>query len=63
MAVLFALAIAWSVGLQAIGAFCSPSSWCLSPTNIDRHHERLWDWSDTEVSRSLKEAPKKFESF
>jgi hypothetical protein len=65
LSALFALTIALSVLLQAVGAYCSPSSWCLSPTNIDRDHKRLWDWSDTEVSRSLREAirsPKRFES-
>ena len=25
------------------------------PTDIDLHHERFWDWRDTEVSRCLKE--------
>ncbi len=62
---LFVLAIVVSVAIQAIGAFCYPSSWCLSPTNIDLDHARLWDWWDSEVSRSLKEAakqPSRFQS-
>jgi hypothetical protein len=54
----FGLTITWSVVIQAIGAFCYPSSWNLSPTNVDRHHERLWDWKDTEVRRCLIEGRK-----
>lgn len=54
----FALAIAWSIGIQAVGAFCYPSSWNLSPANVDTHHERLWDWADNEVFRCLREGRK-----
>ncbi len=53
----FVLAIAWSVGVQAIGAACFPSTWCSKPTSIDWHHERLWDWRDSELSRCLAEGP------
>jgi hypothetical protein len=48
--------IAYSVALQAIGAYCYPSTWNVEPVNVDLHHERLWDWRDTEVSRCLVEA-------
>ena len=44
---LFAMTIAASVALQAIGAFCYPSNWGLTPSMFDLHHERLWDWSDS----------------
>ncbi len=54
----FALAIAASIVLQVVGAFAFPSSWNLSPRNVDRAHERLWDWTDTEISRCLKEGLK-----
>jgi hypothetical protein len=54
----FALAILWSVAVQAVGAFCYPSSWNLSPANVDRHHERLWDWRDSEIVRCLREGRK-----
>jgi hypothetical protein len=50
--------LAWSIALQAIGAACYPSTWHGRPANADRHHERLWDWRDTEVSRGLKEGVK-----
>lgn len=53
---LFALTIVLSAAAHAIGAFCYPSTWNFSPTDIDLHHERLWDWRDTELSRCLKES-------
>jgi hypothetical protein len=48
--------ISFSIGVHAIGAFCYPSSWNQSPANVDLHHERLWDWRDTELSRCLIES-------
>jgi hypothetical protein len=51
-----AMAVIFSIAVQLIGAFCYPSSWNLEPRNVDLSHERLWDWRDTEVSRSLIEA-------
>jgi hypothetical protein len=53
---LFAFSIAFSMGVQAIGAFCYPSTWNFYPTDIDLDHARLWDWRDTEVSRCLVES-------
>jgi hypothetical protein len=54
----FVVAITLSVAVQVVGAFCYPSSWNDSPGDVDRHHERLWDWRDTELSRCLTEAMK-----
>jgi hypothetical protein len=51
---LFILTLVWSLGVQLIGAYLYPSGWNISPTNIDLDHGRLWDWSDTELSRCLK---------
>jgi hypothetical protein len=56
--VVFGIAIASAVAIQAIGAFCYPSSWNVHPANVDLHHERLWDWSDNELTRCLREGPK-----
>jgi hypothetical protein len=56
--VVFGMAIAAAVAIQAVGAFCYPSSWNLHPANVDLHHERLWDWSDNELTRCLSEGPK-----
>jgi hypothetical protein len=52
----FAATIAFSVAVQAIGAFCYPSTWNFYPADVDQHHERLWDWRDTELARCLKES-------
>ena len=54
----FGVAISVSIALQAIGAFFYPSSWHGAPNNADRHHERLWDWRDNEVTRGIKEGVK-----
>ena len=54
----FGLTIAFSVGLQVVGAFTYPTSWHGTPNNADRHHERLWDWRDNEVTRGWKEGVK-----
>ena len=54
--VLFLITIALAMGVQMIGAFCYPSSWNLEPVNVDTHHERLWDWRDTELTRCLSES-------
>jgi hypothetical protein len=50
-----AIAVIFSIAVQLIGAFCYPSTWNFQPQNVDLHHERLWDWRDTELSRSLIE--------
>jgi hypothetical protein len=52
---LFAVTIAWAIAVQVVGAACYPSSWNLEPVNVDYHHDRLWDWRDTELSRCLSE--------
>ena len=53
---LAALTILWAIAVQALGAFCYPTDWNLRPANVDLHHERLWDWRDTELSRCLTTA-------
>ncbi len=49
------LSVAVAVGIQAIGAFCYPSSWHGTPTNADLDHARLWDWRDSELTRCVRE--------
>src|SRR5262249_7732919 len=56
--VVFGMAMAVAVAIQVVGAFCYPSSWNLQPADVDLHHARLWDWSDNELSRCLREGPK-----
>lgn len=53
--VALAVAAAWSIVLQVLGLLCYPSTWHGSPRNADRHHERLWDWYDSEPTRCLSE--------
>jgi hypothetical protein len=53
MAWLFLVSIVLAIGVQFVGAFCFPSNWNLEPEDVDTHHERLWDWRDTELTRCL----------
>lgn len=55
---LFRLTIAAAILMQAIGAACYPSSWNLAPKSVDHHHERLWDWYDSELKRCIREGLK-----
>jgi hypothetical protein len=52
---LIGLLVAWSVAVQAVGAFLYPSDWNLRPADVDRNHERLWDWRDNQIRRCLVE--------
>jgi hypothetical protein len=56
LAAISAMTVILAIAVQLIGAYCYPSSWNLEPRNVDLHHERLWDWRDTELSRSLIES-------
>ena len=47
-----------AIAIHALGATCFPSTWNWSPANVDTHHERLWDWRDTELGRELAEGPR-----
>jgi hypothetical protein len=49
---LAAAALAWSVTVAATGASCFPHDrWNTDPLDVDRHHERLWDWADPQIVR------------
>ncbi len=53
----FSLAVAASLGVQTIGAFCYRDrlgSWDSSPVSVDLNPRRVWDWRDTQISRSLR---------
>jgi hypothetical protein len=54
----FLASIVWSVGVQAVGVLCYPSTWNGSPVVVDDAPGRCWDWRDTELSRCLKEGIK-----
>ena len=45
-------ALAWSVTVAATGAFAYPNErWNVDPRDVDRNHDRLWDWSDLQIVR------------
>jgi hypothetical protein len=53
-----AAALAWSVVVAATGAFNYPNErWNVEPTDVDRSHERLWDWSDLQIVRCWTRGP------
>ena len=55
VSILLVAAIVWSIAIQAVGAFCYPSTWAFLPTDIDLDHQRFWDWRDAEVVRCVRE--------
>jgi hypothetical protein len=56
--VALAASIACAAAAQAVGFLAYPSTWHGTPTNADRDHARLWDWSDSELTRCLREGPR-----
>ena len=53
-----AVTLAWSIAVAATGAFVFPHErWNLLPRDVDRHHSRLWDWSDTQIVRAWRSGP------
>ena len=59
--VVWMLLFAASVGVQLVGALYYPSphavDWNKSPVDIDLARDRLWDWSDTQLGRLLRNGP------
>ena len=56
--VVLTLAFAWSAAVAMLGAFVFPNErWNLVPEDVDRHHERLWDWSDMQIQRAWRAGP------
>jgi hypothetical protein len=55
---LAAAALAWSVVVAATGAFNYPNErWNVDPRDVDRSHERLWDWTDLQIVRCWTRGP------
>ena len=47
-------ALTWSIGVAALGAFVYPNEqWNIDP-DVDTHHERLWDWRDSQILRCAR---------
>ncbi len=54
----FAGALAWSILVQGIGAFCYPNGhWDALPQSVDARQERLWDWRDNQIWRTARAGP------
>lgn len=47
--------------VSGVGAFCYPSpravDWNATPVDVDRAHERLWDWRDPQLLRLWRNGP------
>jgi hypothetical protein len=55
---LAAVALAWSIGVAATGAFIYPNDqWNTNPESVDTHHERLWQWHDSQIVRAWRRGP------
>lgn len=53
-----AAAFVWSVAVAAIGAFNHPEGrWNNDPYDVDRHHDRLWEWEDLQIVRAWHAGP------
>ena len=53
-----ALALVWSIAVSGLGAYVYPGEmWNTDPADIDRYHERLWDWRDTQIGRAIQTPP------
>ncbi|MCC7043258.1 MAG: hypothetical protein IT183_05320 [Acidobacteria bacterium] len=59
-----AAALVWSIVVAGTGAFFT-SNWNTSPVDVDRHHERLWDWNDLQIRRAWEtgRSPQNFNLF
>ncbi len=58
--------LAWSVGVAALGAFVYPNeAWNTDPLEVDLHHARLWDVSDSQIRRAWRShaSPQNFDLF
>jgi len=58
VSVLAMAALAWSMSVAALGAFSYPHGrWNTEPFDVDRFHDRLWDWSDNQIRRAWHAGP------
>jgi hypothetical protein len=56
---LFGLSLLTASFIQAVGAFCYPNShWDEAPVAVGARPQRLWDWKDSPISRSLRAGPR-----
>jgi len=56
--IIFFIFIIYSIVIQSIGVFFYINSkWDTTPLNVDSHIERLWDFNDNPISRSINAGP------
>jgi len=46
--------VMWSVGVQAIGAYCDFNVWNHTPVSVDSQWLRVWDWNDLQIVRAVR---------
>jgi hypothetical protein len=51
-----AAALAYSIFIQAVGAFCWPESWTLRDNPPYRY--RLWDWRESQIESCIRDGPR-----
>ena len=47
------VALVWSIAATGTGAFFA-DNWNATPVDVDKHHERLWDWRDPQLVRAWR---------
>ena len=55
-----------SMAIAAAGAFIYPHErWNIEPADVDQHHDRLWDWTDSQIRRTFRSplSPQNFDLF
>jgi hypothetical protein len=51
----FTVAVVYGLVIQAIGVYCYPEGrWDRLPVSVDSHPERLWDWKDNPIARTVR---------
>ncbi len=50
------VALAYSIVIQVIGAFCWPSSWTLNDN--PPYQYRLWDWRESDIELCIRDGPR-----
>ena len=55
---LLALTVVFAVGVQLLGAFFYPNGdWNEKPVSVDLAPQRVWDWRDMQLMRTLRAGP------
>jgi hypothetical protein len=60
------LLLLWSITVAALGAFVYPNErWNTDPLDVDRHHDRLHEWRDSQIPRAWRSdaSPQNFSLF